>query len=162
MSHLDVPVFGRGVEREEDADVFYRRMMLKLKDCGVELPPNARLLEVGSGSGTVLNFLKGKGFNIEGVDIKPRSAEVIKADIAALPYEDESFDCVISKQVFDNVVYPMQSPAVQKAMLREIGRALKKGGIFYAVGEVLDEPLEGLRRLHDPSGDYFISVYIKL
>ena len=160
MSLLDV--FGKGIENKDNAEGFYRRMMLKLDHCDVNLPPDAKFLEVGSGSGTVLSFLKEQGLDIEGVDIKPTGPDVIEANVTALQYDDESFDCVISKQVFDNIMYPMQSPETQNTMLREIVRVLKRGGIFYAVSEVLDEPIEGLRRLRDKNGDYVIAVYRKV
>jgi len=161
MSNLDAPVFGRGIEGEENAEGFYRRMQLKLKDCGVELPQDATFLEVGSGSGAVLSFLKGKGLNIQGIDIEPQNAEIMKADAAALPYEDASFDCIMSKHVFDNIEHPTQSPEVEKTMLREIARVLKSGGIYYAVEMLFEKPPEDLLRLPDRSGDYSIAVYQK-
>ena len=160
MVHLDVPAHGRGIEKDEDAEGFYRRMMLKLKDCGVQLSPKARFLEVGSGSGAVLNRLREKGFDIEGVDNSPRGLGVKKADAATLLYENESFDCVISKQVLDGWVYE-QFPENQQAMLREIVRVLKKGGVYYAE-ELLFESIDGLERVSDPTGNQNSWVYKKV
>lgn len=157
MSEVDFPVFGRGIEHKDMLPVFYRSMVLKLEKCGVQISEHAKILEVGSGNGNFLNFLREKGFDIEGVDISPRGPEVKKADIAELPYNDESFDCIISKQVFDGALYVQN----EKAMLKEIVRVLKKDGLYYAV-EIFFEPIEGLELLPDPNGNQTSSVYIKL
>ncbi len=157
MSQIDSPTFGRGIEDKDNLPIFYRGMLLKLRNCGVPLSQDAKGLEVGSGNGNFLNYLREKGLDIEGVDIAPRGPNVKKADIAELPYPKESFDYVLSKQVFDGALYAQD----QKAMLNEIVRVLKKGGIYYAV-EFFFEPIDGLEPLRDPTGSQSGSVYKKV
>lgn len=160
MSQMDSPIFGRGIEDKNHLPVFHHMMLQKLQDCGVSLPEKAKGLEVGSGNGNFLNHLRENGLDIEGVDIKPRGPEVKEADIAALPYSDELFDYVLSKQVFDGWLYD-QDVEKQKAMLREIVRVLKKGGVYYAM-ESFFEPIEGLELIPDPKGNRVSSVYKKV
>ncbi|MDO8514639.1 MAG: class I SAM-dependent methyltransferase [bacterium] len=161
MSHDDVPAFGRGIEDKNALQLFYRGMLLKLQNCGVPPPAHTeRILEVGSGNGNFLTFLRKRGLDVEGVDIEPRGPGVKKANIAELPYPPESFNYVMSKHVFDGWHYP-QSPADQKAMLSEIVRVLKKDGAYYAV-ENFFEPIAGLELLSDPSGNQGSSVYKKV
>ena len=43
-----------------------------------------------------------------------------------MEYDDNTFDFVISNQVFEHIRYPLDS-------YKEIARVLKPGGIFYAI-----------------------------
>ena len=138
----------------------YRGMMQKFRNCGIQLPENAKILEVGSGHGDFLEFLKKKGLDVEGVDMNPKGEGITKAKIEKLPYKDESFDCVISKHVFDGREY-FQSPRNQQAMWREIARVLKASGVYYAE-EIIFEPIDGFELVPDPRDWRAASVYKKL
>lgn len=160
MANLEVVRFG-DMDREENVEGFSRSMKLKFQNCGVEFPKNGKFVEVGSGNGTLLNFLRKEGLDIEGVDVEPRGEGVMRADIAALPYKDESFDCVISKHVFDRVVYPSQDEQKGKTMQREIARVLKKGGWYYAA-EIFFDDLKGFERIYDRTSNQYPVLYRKI
>ena len=159
MTHLDAGRFGGGIDDAGHLPIFHRGLLLKLQNCGIQLPKHAPLLDVGSGNGELLNYLREQGLDAEGVDTEPRGPGVNKADAAALPYASETFDCVMSKQAFDGAHYP-QSQEDQRDMLGEIVRVLKRGGVYYAM-ENFFEPIAGLERLIDPSGSQASSLYRK-
>ena len=98
----------------------------------IGLVPGDRVLDIGCGLGTSLNFLREK-YNIEafGVDLHPEVAEKAKAhlgadnvfcaDACALPFEDSIFDTVL----MECVLTLTESP--EKA-LAQAYRVLKPGG----------------------------------
>ena len=95
-------------------------------------PPKSRVLDVGCGVGQVSNYLAEKGFEATGIDISPLfvkearkngKAKFISADTTKLPFEDESFDAVISAETLEHI------PEPEKA-LSEMARVLKKKGII--------------------------------
>ena len=102
----------------------------------LEPNPYAKVIDLGCGNGEFTLKIKDKiGCNkIFGVDIyepsvkkaKSRGIEVIKHDLNVFPYpfEDGSFDVVVSNQVIEHLFYPVK-------FLKEIYRILKLGG--YAV-----------------------------
>jgi SAM-dependent methyltransferase len=95
----DYDLFSRYMEK--DARVFYERL---------DVPPGARLLDVGCGSGQLALIAASDGVQVTGIDIAenlidrararaeaqhlPARFEV--ADAEALPFSDESFDVVVS------------------------------------------------------------------
>ena len=96
--------------------------------------PDDRVLEVGSGGcGLIFNF---GGDHVVGIDPladdlrklfpwqKDSRVPTIKADGEQLPFEDASFEIVLS----DNVVDHARDP---RRIIEEIVRVLKPGGIFY-------------------------------
>ena len=98
-------------------------------------PAAARLLDCGCGAGATLEYLRGLGYEAVGVDIADGEG-IIRADAAALPFEDGCFDGVF----FECSLSKMASP---DAALAEAWRVLKSEGRiavsdFYARGEELD------------------------
>jgi len=102
-------------------------------------PPGAVVLDYGCGSGTVVEMLRAAGYDARGVDIRWPGATI--PDIEAsqlgregvlryyeeggrLPFDDDTFDVVVSDQVFEHVV-PLE------ASVREIERVLRPGGVAY-------------------------------
>lgn len=85
-----------------------------------KIPEDAFILNIGSLSKN-LQFLHP---GIKNLDICHYPNIDFIADVCHLPFEDESVDMIIFKNVLEHVKYP------EKA-LNEIKRVLKKGGIFY-------------------------------
>jgi SAM-dependent methyltransferase len=88
-----------------------------------------RLLDLGSGRGDHLEAFAELGFDVTGVDISPRSAEmapefnveVADLDAEGLPFEPQSFDHLFSKSVLEH----LRNAASVLANAREV---LKPGG----------------------------------
>ena len=96
-------------------------------------PPGGRLLEVGCGTGLVLERLASHFDETVGIDLSPgmlekasaRGLDVHEASVEALPFEDNSFDAVVSFKVLAHV------DRIRTAAL-EMVRVLKPGGICIA------------------------------
>lgn len=96
--------------------------------------PNVRLLDVGCGTGELLSRIAVAHPDavLAGIDPVPAMLEVAKGKFSgnaelrigyanALPWEDGSFDVVVSCNVFHYITHPPEA-------LREIGRVLRPGG----------------------------------
>ena len=89
------------------------------------------VLEVGCGTGLVMDRLQYRCRRLQGLDISPgmaakareRGHEVTVGGADALPFADESFDVVYSFKVLAHV-----EPI--RAALREVARVLRPGGLF--------------------------------
>jgi len=99
------------------------------------LPANSKILEVGCGGGQFIRALKKKSpaFSCFGCDISEKAITAAKQandnvayEICAekLPYADNSFDGLMALDVLEHVASPT-------ALVEEIHRVLKPGGIFY-------------------------------
>jgi len=64
------------------------------------LPPGARILDMGAGAGETLALLRESGFDAVGIDLSPRTPEVLRADCLCAPFPDGSFDAIISQCAF--------------------------------------------------------------
>ncbi|MDH5525239.1 MAG: class I SAM-dependent methyltransferase [Desulfobulbaceae bacterium] len=94
------------------------------------------LLNVGSSTGLIDNYLSNHFQSIVGVDIDDPAIEHAKrtfhktnlefqvGDALNLHFPDDSFDVVICSQVYEHVPFPQK-------MLNEIFRVLTKGGVCY-------------------------------
>ncbi len=95
--------------------------------------PEADVLEIGSGTGALLNHLVTRGVHAVGVD---RSDELIaesrrwfgelpiqRVDGTRLPFADSSFDVVMSFDVFEHI-------PDSDAHLQEVRRVLRSGGTY--------------------------------
>jgi len=97
------------------------------------LRPEDRILEIGCGIGTVVNELSSKGHDIAGIDISDEAIEYgrnkygdIRLEVQAaetLPYEDESFEVVLSFDLFEHIA------AIDKHV-SEVRRVLRPGGYY--------------------------------
>lgn len=99
-----------------------------------ELPRGARVLDMGAGTGETLRLLRKSGFDADGIDLSPRSPEVLCADFLAAPFPDGSFDAVLSQCAF------FVSADVPGA-LREANRLLKRGGKLLLSDVFFDAPV---------------------
>src|SRR5689334_9695378 len=95
----------------------------------IGLPPNARILDAGCGSGSVLGHLRAFG-EVTGADVSPlavaaararRTGEVVQASIERLPFPDGSFDLVTCLDVLEHTPDDV-------AVLRELRRITRPGG----------------------------------
>lgn len=102
-----------------------------------------RILDLGCGDGRHLHFFSELGYEISGLDYAPSalhladkwlasdnlSAELVCADMTAIPWPEESFDAVISFLVINH--NPIER--IRRTIM-EIHRVLKSGGwLFVAV-----------------------------
>ncbi len=97
------------------------------------LSKDHRILEIGSGTGALLNYLYRTGFDIRGINTDQQEIDASRTMYGELPYEnmsgeamqfpDESFDVVLSFDVFEHI------PDSDRH-LREIWRVLKPAGHY--------------------------------
>ena len=97
------------------------------------LRPGLRILEIGCGRGTLLNELRARGLDAVGVDTSAdRLAEtrarygplpVQQVAGTTLPYDDATFDLVLSFDAFEHI-------ADSDAHLAEVRRVLRPGGSY--------------------------------
>lgn len=97
------------------------------------IDPQARVLEVGSGAHGLIFFLGlADAIGVDPLaDIYPslfpewqRRAKTVRGYGEALPFDDASFDLVLSDNVIDHAERP-------ETILAEISRVLRPGGTFY-------------------------------
>ncbi|HDP80654.1 MAG TPA: class I SAM-dependent methyltransferase [Spirochaetes bacterium] len=101
---------------------------------------NARILDLGCGWGRVLKPVIDRGGRAVGLDISGEMAllaknhllkhrhrpEVLRGDGTVLPFRDNSFDMVYSLLVLQHL-----SKANGRALIKEVHRVLKPGGVAY-------------------------------
>ena len=134
------------------------------------ITPEMRVLDAGCGGGRNLIYFFRTGFNTSGVDQSSEAIAQIRslaaqlaphlpednfraAAIEQMPFDDESFDVVISSAV----LHFARDEAYWHSMVREMWRVLKPGGIFFArlassIG--MEDKIRGIegRRYHLPDG----------
>jgi ubiquinone/menaquinone biosynthesis C-methylase UbiE/DNA-binding HxlR family transcriptional regulator len=102
--------------------------------------PLGRLLDIGTGTGHMLELLAPRAETALGVDRSPEmlrfarerlasagiDARLRQADMYALPMDDQSFDTIIMHQVLHYAQHP-------EAVIAEAARLLAPGGIFLIV-----------------------------
>jgi SAM-dependent methyltransferase len=108
-----------------------------LRDAGVAVDRNTRILDLGCGAGRLVEAARGLGYQFYGAGVNMHDAHheansalieqgvlrPIRMEPYRIPYDDEFFDAIISDMVFEHVMdYP--------TTLRETRRILKPGGAF--------------------------------
>jgi SAM-dependent methyltransferase len=131
---------------------FYRGIAA---DVAATAPPRARVLEVGCGPGHLsMDLARNHGLGVTGLDLDPAMIErarwnagrgahtlepgpaFVLGDVAALPFDDASFDLVVSTLS----MHHWSEPA---AGLAEIARVLRPGG-----RALIWDPRPGFRLFH--------------
>ena len=90
-----------------------------------------RLLEVGCGQGLFLDRARGRGWEVEGVDVLAEVVRTARAERGLAVHEGELFDAGFPSERFD-VVY--MSEVIEHVvepvpLLREVHRVLRPGGV---------------------------------
>jgi SAM-dependent methyltransferase len=141
-------------------------------------PPGTRILDAGCGGGRNLTYFLRAGYDVHGVDHDPAAVSATRAlaaqlapnldqhnftlaPIEELPFPDASFDTVLANAV----LHFARDESHFLAMLHEMWRVLRPGGIFFArltssIGiEQLVRPLgSGLYALPDRSTRYLVDM----
>ncbi len=117
-----------------------------LKALGVDLPKTARILDFGCGAGRTMKSLRAFGYaNAYGYDVGDGrtllGVDRERVSVGSLlnlrlPYEDNSFDLVISDQVFEHV-------QDQVRVFQELARITKPGGHGLHLIPARYMPIEG-------------------
>jgi SAM-dependent methyltransferase len=105
-----------------------RRNVLDAVLAGLDLPPGARILDAGCGSGRTLDELARRG-SASGIEMNPlgvvaardRGHEVAEAPVERIPHPDASFDLVTCLDVIEHTDDDVAS-------LRELHRVTRAGG----------------------------------
>lgn len=97
------------------------------------LRPGVRILEIGSGTGTLLHQLRTQGYDASGVDVNAELLDEARrwhGDLpvqqvrgTTLPFADATFDIAMSFDVFEHI-------PDSDAHLREVRRVLRPGGCY--------------------------------
>ena len=124
-------------------------MLRILGDLKGTMDPNSTILDFGCGAGGVVSDLRNRGYESFGCDIQFKDEEsqltrelkrdglirLIDLEPYALPFEDETFDFVVSDQVFEHV------QSYEEAN-REIARVLKRTGYCLHIFPSRYKPIE--------------------
>ncbi len=100
-----------------------------------------RIYDLGCGAGRHMAYLQTMGFELTGSDISPNGltacaeymgeaglpSRIVRADMTAIPFADESFDAALSTNVLNHNPRALLQLAVEEAW-----RTLRTGGEFYA------------------------------
>ena len=127
--------------------IFFDELLIK------KLKPGDRVLEIGAGTGQHTEVLVKSGANVTATDISGHSLKVLQArimhqlqidvlvkvaDMEKLPFEDGSFDFVVSAGSL--------SYGDNNIVLNEIYRVLKQGGSFICVDSLNHNPIYRFNR----------------
>ena len=96
-----------------------------------QLPPPARLLDVGCGTGLLAQRLAQEGYEVKGLDLSlgmllqgGRALRYVQGDGAALPFPDGAFDGAVTVAA----LHHMFDPRTVAATIREMLRVTRPGG----------------------------------
>lgn len=103
--------------------------------------PEGEILEVGVGNGVVTDYLrKVGGRTVTTMDIDPQLEPDVVGDIVFLPFEDESFECVMACEVLEHMPFDRTAMA-----LKEMRRVARRGVISVPNNGVCVQVNIGLR-----------------
>src|SRR5262245_16041901 len=94
------------------------------------LPPDARILEIGAGTGEQAAELARRGFEVVAIDMAAsnystsRVFEVLNYNGVDLPFPDQSFDIVYSSNVLEHVIELDHLEWEIRRVLRDGGRCI--------------------------------------
>jgi SAM-dependent methyltransferase len=146
MEAIETLSTGSGNEREAFPDSNVGIHLAVLSTLGIDLPETAKILDFGCGAGGTVRALRARGYlNACGYDVGDGRTLVrddrhqIKVGTLLdlrLPYEDNTFDLVISDQVFEHVQDQVRA-------FQELQRITKPGGHGLHIIPARYVPIEG-------------------
>ena len=106
----------------------------------LDLRPDARILELGCGTGPGACYLAGKGFHVDGIDLIPAAIETAREiaedlnltvgyevmDVCNLPVQGEAFDLIVDSYCTQGIVKEED----RERMFRAVKGRLSKQGYF--------------------------------
>ena len=136
------------IERSENPNYLQRKIEILLRNFGIELT-NKKILDFGCGAGaSTLIFLRCGATDITGVEVDETLLDIAKSRLNdffqnnyhltkveyidgkyTMPFRNREFDIVWAQALLEHV-FPNQ----RKAVLRELWRVLKKGGLLIIYG----------------------------
>lgn len=129
----------------ENEKAFLNLQQKALEDAGfynIEkklLHTSPSILDIGCATGSLLEFLRGRGWRVTGVDISPGASyarDVRKLDVKNIPLEENnfpaaSFDVVLASHLIEHLNDP-------SSFLRESARILKTSGYIFITTPNID------------------------
>lgn len=122
----------------------------------LDLSNDARILDVGTSTGTNLRMLRDLGYtNFIGLDFSPEAirfcrekglGEVKEGNIKELPFPDESFDLVLATDIIEHIDDDKKALSEIERVLRPGGHALFTVPAFNALWGLQDEVSHHQRR----------------
>jgi SAM-dependent methyltransferase len=120
------------------------------------LPPEAKVLDVGTSTGTNLRMLRDMGLErVEGLDLSEEAirwcaakglGRVSRGSICDMPFPSESFDLVLATDVIEHVDDDRQALDEVRRVLRPGGKALITVPAFTSLWGLQDEVAQHKRR----------------
>ena len=105
----------------------YVAKMARIRKWLEELPPDARIADLGCGEGILVEELRQQGRDAIGVDLNYESEAVVRDDITRTQFASESFDAILCLDVLEHLQFEDQVKA-----LAEIQRLLRPDGRLIA------------------------------
>jgi len=117
----------------------------------IELPQNARILDIGCGQGLGLRKFSDYGFNPVGITLnatdyeicKNQGFEVYQMDQSFLQFNENEFDFLWARHVLEHSIFPYYT-------LHEYSRVLKKNGLVY-----IEVPAAGFDAVHENNPNHY-------
>jgi SAM-dependent methyltransferase len=154
---MKTAVYDIEAQIEETHWWFVGRRRLFAKEIGkLNLPLTAKLLDIGTSTGTNLRMLQELGFqNVQGLDFSDEAihycdrkglGSVRKGDICSMPFETGCFDLVLATDIIEHVDDDAQALKEIERVLSPRGYALITVPTFMSLWGVQDERSQHKRR----------------
>ena len=147
------------IEAEVEANHWWfvgRRHLFAQEIRRMGLPRDARILDIGTSTGTNLRMLRDLGFtNVEGLDPSAEArrwcgeknlGEVTQGDVRDMPFEDDAFDLVLATDILEHVEQDDVAAREIRRVLAPDGRVLVTVPTFHLLWGMQDDLAHHYRR----------------